>query len=169
MSYPPGQKCPHNNKTNNKTNNKSNNNPYSPLNEIKSDICNFDDKLFDEQLEEIQQDYEEKFNKFWEAYPRHDNKKKALAWFKKNKPNDELLKTMLDKIEEFKKTKQWQNSQYIPMPTTWLNGERWEDDIPDGDKVLSLEEQIAKEEEEEREFCRLVQASIDEEKRAGRW
>jgi hypothetical protein len=23
----------------------------------------------------------------------------------------------------------WKNKQYIPMPLTWLNGERWNDEI----------------------------------------
>ncbi len=70
-----------------------------------------------------------RFEKFWEAYPRHIDKAKALKAFTKINPSDELLEQMLNSINEAKKTTQWQTQQYIPYPTTWLNGSRWEDEI----------------------------------------
>ena len=41
------------------------------------------------------------------------------------------LQTLLDAVEAQKKTPQWQkdNGQFIPHPTTWLNGKRWEDEV----------------------------------------
>ncbi len=38
---------------------------------------------------------------------------------------------MVEKIELFKDTDQWQKEggQYIPNPATWLNQNRWEDEI----------------------------------------
>ena len=82
-------------------------------------------------------DFKDKFNLFWALYPRHDNKQKTIKWFEKNNPNDKLFKIMLDKIEQFKRTEQWQNKQFIPMPTTWLNGKRWEDEIISENTVSS--------------------------------
>ncbi len=70
-----------------------------------------------------------RFEKFWAAYPRHIDKAKALKAFTKINPSDELLEQMLSTINEAKKTTQWQTQQYIPYPTTWLNGSRWEDEI----------------------------------------
>lgn len=104
------------------------------------------------------------FETFWKAYPRHDNKQKTIKWFEKNKPSEGLLKIMLDKIELLKKTKQWQNKQFIPMPTTWLNGKRWEDEVLESD--LTKEEEIPISEDE---LLKLAQKEIEEEKRNGTW
>lgn len=69
------------------------------------------------------------FEIFWNAYPKKKDKKSAEKAFKKIAPDEELLKTMLNAIEEQKKSAEWQkeNGQYIPHPATWLNGRRWED------------------------------------------
>ena len=73
---------------------------------------------------------EERFNQFWGAYPRKEDKSKAAQYFKRINPDDELLQTMLRSIEAWKKSDQWQDKQYIPHPSTWLNGKRWEDEPP---------------------------------------
>jgi hypothetical protein len=72
---------------------------------------------------------EEAFEKFWSAYPRKEGKQKAKAAFEKvNVPLDVLLNA----IEQQKESAQWSkdNGQFIPHPTTWLNGKRWEDEVP---------------------------------------
>lgn len=71
------------------------------------------------------------FEKFYEAYPKKQSKKDTEKWFIKHKPSEDQFNLMMNKLEEFKKCKQWQNKQYIPMPTTWLNQERWNDEIDD--------------------------------------
>ena len=71
---------------------------------------------------------EEAFEKFWSAYPRKEGKQKAKAAFEKvNVPLDVLLNA----IEQQKESAQWSkdNGQFIPHPTTWLNGKRWEDEV----------------------------------------
>jgi hypothetical protein len=71
---------------------------------------------------------EEAFEKFWSAYPRKEGKQKAKAAFEKvNIPLDVLLNA----IEQQKESAQWSkdNGQFIPHPTTWLNGKRWEDEV----------------------------------------
>lgn len=69
------------------------------------------------------------FEKFWNAYPRKVGKQKALEAFRKITVP---LETLLAAIENQKKSAQWtkDDGQYIPHPTTWLNGKRWEDDLP---------------------------------------
>ncbi len=71
-------------------------------------------------------------NIFWKVYPRKEGKGACEKWWLQNKPDDVLLGTMLAKIEQAKKTRQWQRDegQYVPMPSTWLNQKRWEDDYP---------------------------------------
>ncbi len=70
------------------------------------------------------------FDEFWKAYPRKESKPKARTAFEKIKPDEELLRKMLDSIEKWKKTDQWQEDggRYIPHPSTWLNQQRWEDE-----------------------------------------
>lgn len=70
------------------------------------------------------------FDSFWKAYPRKTNKGFAKKVFAKLKVTDDLLATMLKAIEVQKRSV-WKDKdpQYIPHPSTWLNGERWEDEV----------------------------------------
>ena len=71
------------------------------------------------------------FTKFWEAYPKKTGKGKAEQSFAKIKPNEELLNKMIIAIKQQMQSDQWQkdNGQFIPMPSTWLNQKRWEDEV----------------------------------------
>jgi hypothetical protein len=69
------------------------------------------------------------FEIFWKAYPRKTNKAFARKCFDKAKVTQELLDKMLVAIAKQKKTSQWQMLEYIPHPSSWLNGERWEDEV----------------------------------------
>lgn len=73
----------------------------------------------------------DKFERFWKAYPRKQKKSKAEAWFMTHNPSDELMEQIMSSLEKFKKTDEWKkaNGQYIPHPTSWLNGRRWEDEL----------------------------------------
>ena len=71
----------------------------------------------------------EAFETFWKAYPRKVSKAKAKEWFDKKKPSKELLGKIMASLEEHKKTKQWQDPQYIPYPITWLSQKRCEDEV----------------------------------------
>lgn len=74
---------------------------------------------------------DERFNKFWLAYPKKTAKQQALKAFERLKPDEELLNKMLTSLERQKKSVQWtkDNGQFIPYPATWLNGRRWEDEL----------------------------------------
>ena len=78
---------------------------------------------------------DERFEKFWAAYPkcRRTGKGAARKAFAKLKVTEELLDTMLKALERQKQSSQWNRDggQYIPMPSTWLNQTRWEDDAED--------------------------------------
>ena len=54
------------------------------------------------------------------------------------KPDEELLAEMLDAIDKQKKSNQWQEAQFIPHPTTWLHGRRWEDDVAQGKTIRAV-------------------------------
>ena len=74
---------------------------------------------------------EQEFATFWEVYPNKKAKEAARKSFLKLKPDTALLAEMLKAIEIQKATPQWlkDDGQYIPMPSTWLNQKRWEDEI----------------------------------------
>lgn len=69
------------------------------------------------------------FEAFWDAYPRHEGKQKARTAFEKV---EEPIETLLDAIAQHKRSAQWvkDGGQFIPHPATWLNGKRWEDQLP---------------------------------------
>lgn len=71
------------------------------------------------------------FIQFWNKYPKKQSKAMALKAFLKLNPNDELLQLILRGVEIQSKTDQWtkDDGKYIPMPATWLNQRRWEDEV----------------------------------------
>ena len=88
------------------------------------------------------------FNYFWTTYPRKDGKKKCLQWFQAKKHNvtSELVDTMVKAIEKnIKYNPSWKDKQFIPMPLTWLNGERWNDEIDVPSETTSKQPQLLEE------------------------
>jgi len=71
------------------------------------------------------------FDRFWQAYPRKIAKGAAKRSWQKIRPDDDLVNIMVDTIARTSRTDQWQNEQgkYIPHPASWLNQERWTDEI----------------------------------------
>lgn len=69
---------------------------------------------------------EAEFERFWTAYPKHENKKTARKAFQKVKVP---LETLLSALEKHKRRSQWQQVKFIPQASTWLNQERWNDEI----------------------------------------
>ena len=74
----------------------------------------------------------ELFDAFWDAYPRKINKGFSRSVFAKIKPSEETLQKMLSAIDKQKRSDQWKEVKYIPHPSSWLNGERWEDEDSTG-------------------------------------
>lgn len=78
------------------------------------------------------EDYDlEGFDAFYAAYPRHEGKAAALKAWNKLAPDVVLQEQMGKALEVQKQSQQWRKDcgQYIPMPATWLNGKRWEDEV----------------------------------------
>lgn len=69
------------------------------------------------------------FDHFWNAYPRKTKKQDAARAFKKLKPDHALLTRILTHIADRQRLGDWEQKEYIPHPTTFLNGKRWEDEI----------------------------------------
>lgn len=74
--------------------------------------------------------FEERFERFWSAYPKKIGKGDARKKFLKLKPNQQLFDQIMAALSAAKKTEQWtkSNGQFVPNPATWLNQSRWEDD-----------------------------------------
>ena len=73
----------------------------------------------------------DRFDTFWNVYPRKIGKAKCLRWFEQHQVTDELMTKMLDTLSIQKKSDQWSknNGQFIPHPYTWLNQGRWDDEV----------------------------------------
>jgi phage replication O-like protein O len=74
------------------------------------------------------------FNLFYQCYPKHEGKKKALDAWKKIISENGLLNIIFTAIENQKAHKEHLKStnQFCPewpLPATWLNGRRWEDEV----------------------------------------
>jgi len=68
---------------------------------------------------------EEDWLEFWSAYPRKDNKKKAHTAFKRL-PQYKRRKAIEDAPKRYKDVER----RFVPLPTTYIHGERWDDELP---------------------------------------
>ena len=69
------------------------------------------------------------FAVFWAAYPRKDKKKEALSAWGKIKPSVDLQTTILADVKKRALSADWQKDKgrFIPLPASYLNAARWED------------------------------------------
>lgn len=66
------------------------------------------------------------FHEFWKIYPKKLDKQEALhAWVKGL--CDGHIREILTGVEAWKKCAQWQDSEGIPYPSTWLSKRRWKE------------------------------------------
>jgi len=70
------------------------------------------------------------FDVFWQEYPRKDGKTYALKTWKKLKPSHDLAVHIIKDVRkrtvmDYSKRER----QFIPMPSSYLNGRRWEDEL----------------------------------------
>ena len=68
------------------------------------------------------------FDLFWNKYPNKKDRKKAKDKF--SKLSIEKRKQAIEWIDRLRNSDQWQR-WFIPLPTTYLNWERWEDEVND--------------------------------------
>lgn len=75
-------------------------------------------------------EYPAAFEHWWSAYPRKQGKRKALAeWRRATKrvDRDELV-TKTKTFADFH-AREGTDKQFIPLPTTWLNRDGWDDEL----------------------------------------
>ena len=77
-------------------------------------------------------DHEDYFGMFWMTYPKKVAKAAALKAWKKIDPDDVTAGQIFASLEKWIESDEWtrDGGRYIPYPATWLNGRRWEDEIP---------------------------------------
>jgi len=96
------------------------------------DKCNTEQSRAEQSRADISiASYSEEFEVFWKAYPKKTGKGEAnKIWKKLNVP----LQTVLNALDWQKKSKDWlkDNGQFIPMPATYLNQRRFDDEPPNG-------------------------------------
>lgn len=80
--------------------------------------------------------YTEPFLAFFNAYPKRVGKKQAFTIWQR-KGLDSKVEDISAFIQKAKTTRQWLEG-YVPNPTTFLNGDRWEDDVGAYNRVSNL-------------------------------
>ncbi len=69
----------------------------------------------------------ENFDAFWSRYPRREARKDALkAWGQVR--GDRFLGEILEALDW--QVPRWTDRRYVPLPATYLRGERWTDERP---------------------------------------
>ena len=94
-------------------------------------------RLKEEKGKEVEEKGKEKkyvrelFDKFYKAYPKKQAKEAAQKSFEKINPSEDLFAAIIKAVELQKTSEQWlkEGGKYIPLPSTWLNQKRWEDEV----------------------------------------
>ena len=68
------------------------------------------------------------FERFWQAYPRHEDKAGARREWDKLKPDRELMTAMSAALIRAKTSDEWRRGIGIPYACRWLRNHRWEDE-----------------------------------------
>lgn len=68
------------------------------------------------------------FDQFWEAYPRKEAKAAAVKAWTRAKGDRHVDQILADVRARVADSRQWAERRYTPLPATYLNGQRWQDD-----------------------------------------
>ena len=121
----------------------------SDVTEVKR-LCNVEkdiDKEIDKEIEiYISSDSDIKkewFEQWWKLYPRKTGKAKCKMKFLKVCTSEEMFNAMLEKLkEQIDVVYSKREMKFIPLPETYLNQGRWEDEVsPDNSKPLTSEDE----------------------------
>lgn len=72
-----------------------------------------------------------RFDDWWKAYPKKRKRKNALEIWKRKHLDDRADELIADVQRRLVSDQRWL-SGFVPDPTTYLNGERWEDEVTPG-------------------------------------
>ena len=131
---------------NKKESNKSYRKEVTDVIQTRIDKNRLDKNRIEKKIQSLMSDSD--FQEFWFIYPRKIAKQDAIKAFRKVPPAK--LSEILKAVEAQKQSKQWlkDNGAFIPHPATWLNGERWNDEVPvltKEQEAIQLVEQCKKE------------------------
>lgn len=68
------------------------------------------------------------FELFWEFYPRRQKKGDAYKAWLQTENIRPCIEEIISAIQEQQRSVQWQNSQFIPLPASWLRAWQWSDE-----------------------------------------
>lgn len=74
---------------------------------------------------------DQRFAAFWSEYPRKVSKKQAMSAFKRLATSKAKFDEIMEGLNRFKNSYDWMKDGgiFIPYPASWLNAERWKDEI----------------------------------------
>ena len=72
------------------------------------------------------------FDQFWQCYPRKIGKGAARRSWLKIKPDAALQAVIIDSVANHKASWERKDRDFIPYPSTYLNQERWKDEVQNG-------------------------------------
>ena len=108
--------------------------------EVISNIINIDTYISYSRRERLPYEIQE-FLEFWQVYPRRKAKGQSRQAFVRA-CEKEKASVIIEAARLFAKSVRHVEKQYIPYASTWLNGERWEDDLDEietnSDKLNSI-------------------------------
>ena len=90
------------------------------------------------------------FDSFYRPHPLKKSKREAMTMWSRLKENEQTL--ALDWLRKYIVywQKKWIEKQFLPHPSTWLHGKRWEDDLSDSvTPINTLQVERAKKEIDE--------------------
>lgn len=85
----------------------------------------------------------EAFAAWYAAYPRHVGRETARKAWNKLGPSDELIREMMEALESQKRSEEWgeDGGKYIPHPSTYINQQRWTDELTPAEDAETEEEE----------------------------
>jgi hypothetical protein len=71
------------------------------------------------------------FSEFWDRFPKKVARVAAEKAWRKLGPDADLIKTIMAAVDEQKRSDAWtkDGGRYVPNAATWLNGQRWTDEV----------------------------------------
>ena len=102
------------------------------------------------EYKELKEDKEKGFERFWELYPSKRKKPVArIAWMNMRVHSEEQYALINAAVERYKKTNQWQEEKgrAIPDPDTFLQDERWTDEIKLSEAVRAADRETQEKDE----------------------
>jgi DNA-binding PadR family transcriptional regulator len=90
-------------------------------------------------------DTEALFASFWKLYPRKVSKEDARKAWAKLKITQDLYDTIVEALAVQVATDDWkkEKGKFVPHPATWINGKRWEDEVPEQEPTTFNAHQFA--------------------------